>query len=176
MTSEFGIALEGSDWIYFVDKVRPVGVAGSNSEDQAFVADIVDIDTIGSPLGAIPSMLRRSSLMSGDRAQFRFEFVPRHYPIALNRRTSVMNVQGVDCDLPPATLKKFATGKGNANKDAMVATAARLGCPADDDNEVDGWWLYQLGMYLHDKPQIPTTVYRDAAMVSLGWTGLKVAS
>lgn len=44
----------------------------------------------------------------------------------------------------PTQLKQFATGKGNANKDTMIATAARLGCPADDNNAVDAWWLHKM--------------------------------
>jgi hypothetical protein len=35
------------------------------------------------------------------------------------------------------TIKKFWTGKGNANKDAMVAEAVRRGYEPDDDNEAD---------------------------------------
>jgi len=41
-----------------------------------------------------------------------------------------------------ATLKKHATGKGNAKKPDMLAAArARLGYPGSDDNECDALWL-----------------------------------
>jgi crossover junction endodeoxyribonuclease RuvC len=44
----------------------------------------------------------------------------------------------------PTQLKKFATGIGNANKDTMIGEAARIGCPANDNNAVDAWWLYKM--------------------------------
>ena len=41
-----------------------------------------------------------------------------------------------------ATLKKFATGRGNAKKPEMIAAAqARFGYPVADDNEADALWL-----------------------------------
>ena len=46
--------------------------------------------------------------------------------------------------VPVGTIKKFATGKGNSNKDAMVA-AARARWPElniTDDNQADALWLW----------------------------------
>lgn len=74
---------------------------------------------------------------------------------ALWRRTSVLLV-------PPTTLKKFATGKGNANKD-LVRDAARDrgGLPAGvTSDEADAWWLRQIGLHLVGDPdavQVPNT-------------------
>lgn len=43
---------------------------------------------------------------------------------------------------PVGTLKKFATGKGNAGKDAMIKTCRdRLEVKPKDDNEADALWL-----------------------------------
>lgn len=56
--------------------------------------------------------------------------------------------------VPPATLKKYATGKGNANKD-LVRDAARdrLGLPAGvTSDEADAAWLRQIGLALHGDP------------------------
>ena len=39
--------------------------------------------------------------------------------------------------IPVGTIKKHATGKGNANKDAMMAAAVARGHKPEDDNEAD---------------------------------------
>lgn len=42
-------------------------------------------------------------------------------------------------------IKKFATGKGNSNKEKMIAAAKdKLGYQGDDDNEADALWLWCL--------------------------------
>ena len=41
-------------------------------------------------------------------------------------------------------IKKFATGKGNANKDEMIKAATNLGYNPKDDNEADAIHLYLL--------------------------------
>lgn len=45
--------------------------------------------------------------------------------------------------VPVGTIKKFATGKGNANKDAMVEAARRefVHVSVDDDNQADALWI-----------------------------------
>lgn len=46
-----------------------------------------------------------------------------------------------------ATLKKFATGKGNANKTAMILAAFKRGNREfTDDNQCDAWWLWIAGL------------------------------
>lgn len=42
-------------------------------------------------------------------------------------------------------IKKFATGKGNSGKPAMIQAAKdRLGYTGDDDNEADALWILEL--------------------------------
>jgi Holliday junction resolvasome RuvABC endonuclease subunit len=42
-------------------------------------------------------------------------------------------------------IKKFATGKGNAKKGAMVEAAqTKLGLIGDDDNEADAMWIHAI--------------------------------
>ncbi len=52
-----------------------------------------------------------------------------------------------------ATLKKYATGKGNATKaDMRMAWFQRTGQDIRDDNQVDALWLRQIGLALLDDP------------------------
>ena len=43
--------------------------------------------------------------------------------------------------IPVGTIKKHATGKGNASKEFMILAANNAGLNSKDDNEVDAWWL-----------------------------------
>jgi Holliday junction resolvasome RuvABC endonuclease subunit len=46
--------------------------------------------------------------------------------------------------IPVATVKRVATGKGNADKDAMLAAArARWGNHITNDNEADALWILE---------------------------------
>ena len=51
--------------------------------------------------------------------------------------------------MPVGTIKKHATGKGNADKAAMVAAMHALGHAPADDNEADAlallYWALALG-------------------------------
>ena len=48
--------------------------------------------------------------------------------------------QGIDV----GAIKKHATGKGNADKAAMVAAAKARGWRVEDDNEADALWILDL--------------------------------
>jgi len=53
----------------------------------------------------------------------------------------------------PATVKKYATGRGNAPKVAMIVAAReRLGLDSLDDNEADAAWLRAIGCELAGHP------------------------
>ncbi len=69
----------------------------------------------------------------------------------------------------PATLKKFATGKGNATKTQMVAAAIRCGWDGDgQDDACDAWWLWAMGTY-STTTAVPLTAYRGDAVSSIAW-------
>ena len=50
-------------------------------------------------------------------------------------------------EVAPKSVKKYATGKGNANKDAVgYAAVRRSGIEFLDNNAADAWWLRQMGL------------------------------
>lgn len=69
---------------------------------------------------------------------------------------------------PPASLKQFATGKGNAKKPDMLDHARNAGYTgSNNDNAVDAWWLYQAGLYLQGRAEVPDTAYRLKAIAKM---------
>lgn len=72
-------------------------------------------------------------------------------------------------DVPPATLKRYATGKGNASKEeVLVAAVRRLGYAGADHNEADAMWLYAMAQdrYL-GVSRVP--VAHRAALDAVAW-------
>jgi Holliday junction resolvasome RuvABC endonuclease subunit len=55
--------------------------------------------------------------------------------------------------VPVGTIKKHATGKGNASKDEMVASARARGHAPTDDNEADALALLSWAVHHHDVDQ-----------------------
>jgi Holliday junction resolvasome RuvABC endonuclease subunit len=70
----------------------------------------------------------------------------------------------------PATLKKFATGKGNADKHLMRMEAyKRAGIEFTDDNQCDAWWLRAMGMQALGHPLVELPKTHLAAMDAVAW-------
>lgn len=66
-------------------------------------------------------------------------------------------------NVPPGVLKKYCTGKGNANKNDMIAEAIRrFQFMGSDDNEADAWVLWHLAMEHQGKPIVK--VPKDQAL------------
>lgn len=75
--------------------------------------------------------------------------------------------------VPPATLKKYATNKGNANKTEMaLALYKRTGLELDDDNQVDAWWLRAAGMHVLGSPVVELPAAQVDALSKVDWPRL----
>lgn len=82
--------------------------------------------------------------------------------------------------VPPSTLKKYATGKGNASKEEVLVQAVlRRGVEMTND-EADSWWLWQIGLAYAIEiagkyETLPGYVYVDRALKAgldkLDWPG-----
>lgn len=67
--------------------------------------------------------------------------------------------------ITPATLKKFATGKGNAGKPEMaVALFKRTGLELADSDQVDAFWLRAAGLQLLGEPVVELPKAQVAAL------------
>ncbi|PWG16108.1 hypothetical protein DFK10_13660 [Salibaculum griseiflavum] len=84
--------------------------------------------------------------LSGPIAAIWFEEVRRHagtdaahvYGGLMATLTAWAEMRGVPYEgVPVGTIKRHATGKGNANKDAMIAAARARGVSPADENEAD---------------------------------------
>jgi Holliday junction resolvasome RuvABC endonuclease subunit len=72
--------------------------------------------------------------------------------------------------VPPTTLKKYATGKGQATKTEMVIAAReRLGYTGTDDNEADALWLRAVGLDLLDEPPCALPKVNRKVLDRLTW-------
>jgi Holliday junction resolvasome RuvABC endonuclease subunit len=71
-------------------------------------------------------------------------------------------------EVTAATLKKYATGKGNASKaDMRMALYRRTNLDLPDDNQVDAMWLYALGRELLSESWVELPKAQTAALAKL---------
>lgn len=66
-------------------------------------------------------------------------------------------------------LKKYATGRGNASKDEVLAAAIREGYPGSNNNGADAWWLRIMGLghYLNRDEVAPK--HRKEVLGRIAW-------
>jgi len=72
--------------------------------------------------------------------------------------------------VPPAALKRYATGKGTATKpDMRMALYQRAGLDLRDDNQVDAWWLRAMGLDHLGYPPTVMPATNRAALDKVRW-------
>lgn len=78
-------------------------------------------------------------------------------------------------EVPPSSLKHFATGDGRAKKPEMVAAAQARGAEVANDNEADAWWLRMVALRRYGHP---TAAGFDLspALRALPWPSLERSS
>ena len=70
----------------------------------------------------------------------------------------------------PATLKKYATGKGNADKTAMaLALYKKARIELGDDNQVDAAWLRYAGLDALGHPAIDLPEAQKSTLYKVKW-------
>jgi Holliday junction resolvasome RuvABC endonuclease subunit len=80
-------------------------------------------------------------------------------------------------EVAPSTLKKFATGKGNSPKDAMIAAAIRrFGFEGSDNNEADAFLLWCMARAAYGFPVAPVPLVNTAAVQVPEWPVLTVSA
>jgi Holliday junction resolvasome RuvABC endonuclease subunit len=77
----------------------------------------------------------------------------------------------------PASLKVYATGKGNANKDEVLAAAIRrLGYAGADHNQADACWLRQMALaHYGDEKAVTVPATHAKALAAVKWPKLREA-
>lgn len=75
-------------------------------------------------------------------------------------------------DVGPSSLKKYATGKGNASKTEMaLAALKRGGIEFSDDNECDAWWLWIMANDYLDQPVLTLPQAQRALLSTIEMKG-----
>lgn len=75
--------------------------------------------------------------------------------------------------VPAASLKKYATGKGNAGKPEMaVAAFKRAGIEFADDNQCDAWWLRAMALDHLGQPVVGLPQSHRNALIGVEWPAL----
>ncbi|MFE3202145.1 Holliday junction endonuclease [Embleya sp. NPDC059237] len=85
-------------------------------------------------------------------------------------RVALVRLRAPYALVPPAALKKYATGNGNADKaDMRMALYQRTGIDLRDNNEVDAWWLRHMGLDHLDHPDVKLPAAQRAMLDKITW-------
>jgi Holliday junction resolvasome RuvABC endonuclease subunit len=85
-------------------------------------------------------------------------------------RLALMQLGVPYATMAPGTLKKFATGRGNATKaDMRIELYKRAGLDLADDNQVDAWWLCQAGLLHLGAGEIALPKLHTDALAKVKW-------
>lgn len=77
-------------------------------------------------------------------------------------------------DVPPAIVKKVATGRGNADKPAVIAAAIRrFGFEGDGQDAAEAWILRAMALVHYDNVPIPLPAGALDALEKVEWPALK---
>lgn len=72
--------------------------------------------------------------------------------------------------ITPASVKKYATGRGNCGKPEMAVAAFKRGQREfTDDNQCDAWWLRAAGLDHLGHPLAPMPATHRAALDAVQW-------
>jgi len=75
-------------------------------------------------------------------------------------------------DVGPSSLKKYATGKGNASKTEMsLAAMKRGGVEIAEDNQCDAWWLWVMANDYRDQPVFPLPALQRSMLATIEMKG-----
>lgn len=72
-------------------------------------------------------------------------------------------------DIPPSSLKKYLTGKGNADKDLMLSTASRRFDRTLNNDEADALALWAMAMDAYGKPVLSVPESHREALTAIEW-------
>lgn len=90
-------------------------------------------------------------------------------------RTALIRAEVPYVLITPASVKKFATGKGNCGKPEMaVAAFKRAGIEFGDDNECDAWWLRAMALEQYGQAVVQVPSVNRAALAGVKvWPALR---
>lgn len=83
----------------------------------------------------------------------------------------------VVAECPPASLKKYATGRGNASKDEVMAEAIRrLRYAGNSKDEADALWLRAAALDFYGEPVVRMPEANRDALRKVAWPSLGLAA